>query len=150
MDQTPEDTREPGFRLFKDGTTLEEIAFKRTKLPKERSKVAEAFQDAFELVGGVPRLAMFADENYSEFSRLYARMIPRDVDLNVKGTINIVPALPPTPLDGEFVECGPSIAQTPEVPKLEDKSKSSKRGSKAKFLNLVPASPTSGDQTEKE
>lgn len=109
MDRAPDETREPSFRLFRDGTSLEEIAFKRTKLSKERTKVADAFQDAFELVGGVPRLALYADENYSEFARLYARMIPRDVDLNVSGNINIIPALPPTPLDGELVECGPSI-----------------------------------------
>jgi hypothetical protein len=40
-----------------------------------QTKSAEAFQLAFEAIGGMPRLAMWADKNPSKFFNLYARMI---------------------------------------------------------------------------
>lgn len=101
MEKVPEETKEPEFRLFQPGTDLVEIEYKRKHVApvEKRSKVGEAFQEVFELVGGVPRLALFADTNYGDFLRHYAKMIPRDVDMKHSGTINIVPALPPSPLD---------------------------------------------------
>jgi hypothetical protein len=101
MEKVPEETKEPEFRLFQPGTDLVEIEYKRkhVALPEKRTKVGEAFQEVFELVGGVPRLALYADENYGDFLRHYSKMIPRDVDMKHSGTINIVPALPPSPLD---------------------------------------------------
>jgi hypothetical protein len=38
-------------------------------------KSAESFQLAFEAIGGLPRLALWADKNPSKFFQLYARMI---------------------------------------------------------------------------
>lgn len=99
MDKVPQETEEPPFKLFRDDITLEEIAFKRTKLADKKEKVGEAFQDAFELVGGVPRLALYADENYGDFLRHYAKMIPRENEMKHSGEIFIRPALPPSPLD---------------------------------------------------
>jgi hypothetical protein len=101
MERVPEEDKEPEFRIFRSDISLEEIEFKRRKLPSQdkRAKVADAFHDAFELVGGVPRLALYADEQYGDFLRHYAKMIPRDVDMNVKGTITVIPALPPSALD---------------------------------------------------
>lgn len=51
------------------------------KLPKElnRKRVVSAFMDAFELLGGTPRLVEWAardDENYGQFLKLYARLMP--------------------------------------------------------------------------
>jgi hypothetical protein len=40
-----------------------------------QTKSAEAFQLAFEAIGGMPRLALWADKNPSKFFNLYARMI---------------------------------------------------------------------------
>jgi hypothetical protein len=53
--------------------------------PQLQAKSAESFQLAFEAIGGLPRLAMWADKNPSKFFNLYARMIGQ--------TIN--PVLPP-------------------------------------------------------
>lgn len=39
-------------------------------------KSAEAFQLAFEAIGGLPRLAIWADQNPTKFFALFARMIP--------------------------------------------------------------------------
>lgn len=49
-------------------------------LPRElnRRRVVSAFMDAFELVGGVPRLVEWAANplNYGDFLKLYARLLP--------------------------------------------------------------------------
>lgn len=46
-----------------------------------RKEVEDAFIETFELVGGVPRLAIWAskESNYGEFLKLYARLIPKEV-----------------------------------------------------------------------
>jgi hypothetical protein len=51
------------------------------RLPRElnRKRVVSAFMDAFELLGGTPKLvdwAQASDENYAAFLKLYARLIP--------------------------------------------------------------------------
>lgn len=52
-----------------------------SKLPKQlrTARAAEAMQQAFELIGGVPRLALWADKNPDKFYPLFARMIPQTV-----------------------------------------------------------------------
>lgn len=67
----------------------------------DRRRVAEAFEDAFELIGGVSRLAVWAHENPTEFFKLYGRMLPTgtSVDLNAKGEIIFKHVLPPSKLD---------------------------------------------------
>lgn len=43
---------------------------------RDRQFVADALNTAFDLTGGIPRLAMFAHENYGEFIKIYARLLP--------------------------------------------------------------------------
>jgi len=52
-------------------------AIKHKSLPQYlRSKDArKAFQSAFELIGGIPRLALWADKNPTQFYQLYARFL---------------------------------------------------------------------------
>lgn len=40
----------------------------------------EAFQAAFDRIGGVERLGTWAEENPTEFYKLYGRLIPVDVN----------------------------------------------------------------------
>lgn len=50
------------------------------RIPKSegvtRRDVSQAFQHAFEMIGGVSRFALWADQNPSDFYKLYARMLP--------------------------------------------------------------------------
>jgi hypothetical protein len=66
-----------------------------------RSKVVEAFNTAFDQVGGVSRLALWADANPEEFFKLYARLLPPashpDLDGNREFVVRHI--LPPTALD---------------------------------------------------
>lgn len=62
-----------------------------------------AVQDAFDLIGGVPRLAIWADRNPGEF---FTKILPRTLQSQMQqehsGTIQIVTKIPRTALDGEF------------------------------------------------
>jgi hypothetical protein len=62
----------------------------RINVPKNdrfsRADVVRAFNSAFEMIGGVPRLALWAHENEGDFFKLYSKLLPSAtvVDLNVK------------------------------------------------------------------
>lgn len=93
----------------KDCQALSELAtsgngVSRISVPREikRARVVNAFQDAFELIGGVPRLAHWADDHPTDFFKLYARLLP--VEASRKGESasderKIIHVLPPGPLD---------------------------------------------------
>ena len=47
------------------------------RTPKfSRSEVVTAFNSAFEMIGGIPRLALWANENPTEFYRLFGKLLP--------------------------------------------------------------------------
>lgn len=48
--------------------------FKSPKMTRE--EVENSFHVAFELIGGVQRLALWADQNYDKFATLYAKLLP--------------------------------------------------------------------------
>jgi hypothetical protein len=53
------------------------------------SKAAKAFQQAFDMIGGVPRLALWADLNPSKFYALYSKLVPATAEIDIKKDINI-------------------------------------------------------------
>lgn len=57
--------------------------------PLRDSKAAKAFQQAFEMIGGVPRLALWADQNPTKFYTLYSKLVPATAEINEKKDINI-------------------------------------------------------------
>ena len=61
----------------------------------------QSFQSAFELIGGVPRLAIWANENETEFFKLYSRLLPSQASsaLGESNTLKIELAVKPSPLD---------------------------------------------------
>jgi len=79
-----------------------------------RADVVAAFSSAFQMVGGVSRLALWADNHPTDFFKLYARLLPSAAsdEMNAQGKIVVIHALPPpggTPpqenhriLDGTF------------------------------------------------
>jgi hypothetical protein len=68
-----------------------------------RKEVVQAFQSAFELIGGVPRLAMWGHENPNEFYKLYGKLLPSSNSsaLGEQSKLVIEMAIKPGPLDGE-------------------------------------------------
>jgi hypothetical protein len=61
----------------------------RLPKPLRGQKAANAFQHAFDLIGGVPRLALWADKNPSAFFALYSKLIPSTVQAQVNSTVKI-------------------------------------------------------------
>jgi hypothetical protein len=53
------------------------------------SKAAKAFQQAFEMIGGVPRLALWADQNPTKFYTLYSKLVPATAEIHEKRDINV-------------------------------------------------------------
>jgi len=62
--------------------TMAALAEPQTRLVVPRNKefsrkeVVSAFQNAFELIGGTARLALWAHENQGDFFKLYSRLLP--------------------------------------------------------------------------
>jgi len=48
----------------------------RPKGAFSRRQVVENMQAAFDLIGGTPRLAVWADDNQTDFYRMYAKLLP--------------------------------------------------------------------------
>lgn len=61
------------------------------RMPKELKgqKAADAFQSAFDLIGGVPRLALWADKNPTAFYSLYSKLIPSSVKTDITARVVI-------------------------------------------------------------
>ena len=58
------------------------VAFARNRtIPKGMTKqdIVEQFKQAFEGIGGIPRLMMWADQNPSEFYTLYSKLMPATI-----------------------------------------------------------------------
>lgn len=67
----------------------------------KREQVVNAFLDAFELIGGTPRLAIWGDENPGEFYKLWSKLAPRQIEQETvhDGGIRIQHVLPRGALD---------------------------------------------------
>lgn len=90
----------------------------RTKRRKDgfnRMDVVNAFQNAFHMMGGVPRLALWANQNPDKFYPLYARLMPStSINISTEGNKLVIEhAVPASPLDN-FDELMPKDAE--EVP----------------------------------
>jgi len=68
---------------------------------RDRKFVENAFNACFDLIGGVPRLALWADQNPGEFYKLYGKMMPEAEKANqaLNAQINITNHIPRSPLD---------------------------------------------------
>ena len=66
-----------------------------------RKQVVQAFQDAFDLIGGVPRLAVWAHTNPTDFYKLYSKMLPSQASsaLGESNEMVIKHVLPKSTLD---------------------------------------------------
>lgn len=84
-------------------------ATRLTRLRRAPNRSLNAVHDAFDLIGGVPRLAVWADQNPGEFfTKIYARTIVSNQQVEHSGEIVIRSAVPRTALDGEYEDVTPS------------------------------------------
>ena len=79
-----------------------DYVFKR----RDRKFVEDALQAAFDLTGGAPRLIKWGHENYHEFIKLWARMLP-EAQKHETGpaVVQIISNVPTSPLSsGGFID----------------------------------------------
>lgn len=86
-----------------------EIIQAQTRIPRtkrnedgfSRMDVVKAFSNAFEMIGGVPRLALWANQHPDKFYPLYAKLMPAtSLVINGDNTKLVIEhALPTTELD---------------------------------------------------
>lgn len=76
------------------------------KIPKrgrDRERFMAALAEAFEIIGGVPRLALWADRNQTEFYKILGKQVPGLIQnsllVKTSGPVTIVSAIPSSPLD---------------------------------------------------
>lgn len=67
----------PGLGISKELAALMARGLHSAKLPKSlrNQRAAEAFQDAFDIIGGTVRLALWADQNPDKFFAIFGRQI---------------------------------------------------------------------------
>ena len=84
---------------------LIEFANRVPTLPEDSATdVVQLFHGVFELVGGVPRMALWADANYTDFMRLYAKLLPTKVTGGDGGAVRIEHVLPGSALDAVTID----------------------------------------------
>lgn len=66
-----------------------------------RRQIQDAFIETFELIGGVPRLALWANdpENYTDFLRLLMKLAPKETVEKAGTVINFLPSTPDSELN---------------------------------------------------
>jgi len=71
-----------------------------------RAEIERNFLEVFELVGGVPRLAMWAnnEQNYGEFIKIVAKMLPKEALINDGMPMVYQSMVPPSQLNNNVVE----------------------------------------------
>jgi hypothetical protein len=115
MDLVPSETREPVdvIQKYSDlSMFLTDVARSSQKMIKDpptknrKQKLLIAMDETFDLIGGVPRLAIWADQNPDEYYKLYAKTLPQQIQASIDGKLThiIRPALPPTALDGDYTD----------------------------------------------
>jgi hypothetical protein len=66
----------------------------------DADRVKNAFDFCFALTGGQPRMALWADQNYGEFMKIYARLLPQQNPMiSATGPLTIITGVPDSPLD---------------------------------------------------
>ena len=89
---------------------LEQFGLSKKKLPKELKgqKAADAFQHAFELIGGIPRLALWADKNPTAFFSLYSKLIPATVKAQIDAKLEVNIKYSNPAFNQPIIDVGPS------------------------------------------
>jgi hypothetical protein len=82
-------------------TDLTDSSEPRVQRQFRRQKVAEVYDEVFELIGGVRRFALWANMNETEYYKMFGRMLPtgQQDDKNASSELVIKHVLPPTRLD---------------------------------------------------
>jgi hypothetical protein len=100
-------------------------SLKKEKDGFSRGDVVNAFQEAFQIMGGVKRLALWGNENPGDFFRLYAKLLPAtSLQLGDNNQVTIIHAIPPTALDNHkgYEGAIEVVVRDPEAERADNQS----------------------------
>lgn len=87
-----------------------------------RAQVVSAFARAFEMIGGVQRMALWANANPDKFYPLYSKLLPSTaIQIGDNANVTIIHSIERTPLDEHPTRESGSAAQE-EQPPLQGRS----------------------------
>lgn len=98
----------------------ERLSMSNVRKLYSRKDMEQGFLECFELIGGVPRLAIWANEsgNYGEFLRLLMKFAPKEAGEKGAGAvINFLSSIPDSSLNTpqpDLIECEPVDESMPE------------------------------------
>lgn len=74
----------PPDQLSQEVINLAQYAIRKrqSRSPSIKQNIIEQFNSTFNLIGGVPRLALWADKNPTAFYALYSKMIPAAIKID--------------------------------------------------------------------
>lgn len=112
IEDPPED---PHFDLIASRVDLND-PIPRLSIKKDgfnRQMVVDAFARAFEMIGGVQRMALWANAHPDKFYPLYSKLLPSTaIQIGDNSSVTIIHAIPQSPLDehpGEGPHEGQSV-----------------------------------------
>ena len=108
----------------------EEVAYgkklaRRTGTKVDRDRMASGIVETFDMIGGVPRLAHWANDHPGYFyTKILPKVLPNVQDIKHGGTVNVVfhQAIPPSPLDGEITDASFTVSSTSDGERQLDSS----------------------------
>lgn len=78
-------------------------------LKRSPRRSLNAVNDTFDLIGGVPRLALWADANPTDFyTKVWNRTLQTNAQVEHSGEIKITTAIPRGPLDDDYIDVTPA------------------------------------------
>ena len=101
----PDTTTDQTFQLISkqirpDSDKPARLPFSKQRDGFSRTDVVNAFQDAFRMIGGVQRMALWANANPDKFYPLYTKLLPSTaIQIGDNAQVVIQHAIPPGALD---------------------------------------------------
>lgn len=126
-----------GVRRTRTGQLLPGSKLGRTKRLKYR-QFKESMLSAFHANGGTAWLAEWGAQHPSQFFRLMARMIPLELQGELKGSGTLRLVLGPSPLD----EAPPGVPVREDLPTLIDGATGEVIGGSARYVDTPASTPT--------
>lgn len=100
-----EDKRDSLPAALGDATVIKYDTGRLDRPRRTHSRANNAVHDVYDLIGGVPRMAIWADENPGEFyAKIWARTIQTQQQTEHSGEITIRTAVPRTAIDGDYTD----------------------------------------------
>ncbi len=106
----------PELDQFLSEQALKAKPFNKPRKMSDKNRFVLAMAEAFDIIGGVPRLALWADKNEDKFFSLYGKSIPgviAQTNITATGPVTIVSPVGRSKLDDDVIDG--EVEEVPDV-----------------------------------